>query len=59
LGFSDHLAQIVKLNNRKGNKTTKIAVRRHLAGNSMEELKNLLCKESWSEIFTHSEVNSS
>jgi hypothetical protein len=59
LGCSDHLAQVVRVNIGKGNKRTKIAVRRQLTDNSIEKLKNLLSKESWKEIFSHSVVNSS
>ena len=59
LGFSDHLAQIVRINIGKGNRRTKIVVRRQLTNNSIEELKNLLPKESWNEVFNHSDVKSS
>jgi len=34
-------------------------VRRQLTNNNIEELKNLLSKESWKEVFNHSDVNSS
>jgi hypothetical protein len=34
-------------------------VRRQLTNNSIKELKNLLSKESWNEVFNHSDVNSS
>jgi hypothetical protein len=59
LGFSDHLAQIVRINIGKRSKTTKIVVRRQLTNNSDEEFKNLLSKESWNEVFNHSDVNCS
>ena len=59
LGFSDHLAPIVRTNIGKGSKRTKIIVRRQLTNTSIEELKNLLSKESWNEVFNHSDVNSS
>jgi muramidase (phage lysozyme) len=39
LGFSDHPAQIVRINIGKGNKSTKIVVRRQLTNNNIEELK--------------------
>jgi hypothetical protein len=42
----------------KGNGRTKIVVRRQLT-NNIEELKNLLSKESWNEVCNHSDVNSS
>jgi len=59
LGFSDHLAQIVKIKTGKGNRRTKIVVRRQLTNHGIEELKNLLSNESWNEVFNHSDVNSS
>jgi hypothetical protein len=59
LCISDDLAQIVRINIGKGNRRTKIAVRRQLMNDSTEELKNLLSKESWNEVFNHSDVNSS
>jgi hypothetical protein len=34
-------------------------VRWQLINNSIEEFKNLLSKESWNEVFNHSDVNSS
>jgi hypothetical protein len=58
-GFSDHLAQTVRINIDKGNRRTNIVVRRQLTNNSIEELKNLLSNESWNEVFIHSDVNSS
>ena len=57
--FSDHLAQIVRINIGKGNRRTKIVVRRQLINNSIEEFKNSLSKVSWNEVFYHSDVNSS
>jgi len=42
LGFSDHLAQILRINIGKGNRRTKIVVRRQLTNSSVEEFKNLL-----------------
>ena len=59
LGFFDHLAQTVRINIGKGNRRARIVVRRQLTNNSIEELKNLLSKESWNEVFNHSDVNSS
>jgi Trm5-related predicted tRNA methylase len=59
LGFSDHLAQIVRINIGKGNRRTKIVVRRQLTNNGIDELKNVLLKESWNEVFNHSDVNCS
>jgi hypothetical protein len=34
-------------------------LRRQLTNNNIEEFKNLLSKESWNEVFNHSDVNSS
>jgi hypothetical protein len=59
LGFSYHLAQIVRINIGKGNRGTKTVVRRQLTNNGTEELKNLLSNESWNEVFNHADVNSS
>jgi hypothetical protein len=59
LGFSDHLAQIVRINIGKGKSRTKIVVRRQVTNNSIEECKYLLSMESWNEVFNHSDVNSS
>ena len=59
MGFSDHLAQIVKINIGKGNRRNKIAVRRQLTNNNIEKFKNLLSKESWNEVLNYSDVNSS
>jgi len=53
LGFSDHLAQILRIN------TGKIVVRRQLTNNGIEKFKNLLSNEAWNEVFNHSDVNSS
>jgi len=59
LGFSDHLARVVKINTDKGNRRNKIILRRQLTNNNIEEFKNLLSTESWNEVFNHSDVNSS
>jgi len=59
LGFCDYLAQIVRINIGRGNRRTKIVVRRQLTNNSIEEFKYLLSKKLWNEIFNHSDVNSS
>jgi hypothetical protein len=57
LVFSDHLAQIVRINIGKGNRRNKILVRRQLTNNNTEEFKNSLSKESWNEVFNHSDVS--
>jgi hypothetical protein len=59
LWFSDHLAQIARINIGKGNRRTNIVMRRQLTNNTIEEFKNLLSKESWNEVFYHSDINSS
>jgi len=51
LGFSDHLAQVIKINSGKGNRRNKIVLRRQLTNNNIEEFKNVLSKESWNEVF--------
>jgi len=38
---------------------SKIVMRRQFITNNIEELKNLLSKESWYEVFNHLEINSS
>jgi len=45
----------------KGNRRDKILVvpRRQLTNNNIEEFKNLLSKESWKEVFNHTDVNCS
>jgi hypothetical protein len=58
LGFSDHLAQILRVNGGIGNMRCKIVITRQFTKNSVEELKNLLSKGSWYEVFNHLEVNS-
>ena len=59
LGFSDHLAKVVKMNTDKGNRRNKIAVRRQITNSNTEVFNNLLSKESWNEIYKHSDVNAS
>jgi hypothetical protein len=59
LGFSDHLAQIVRINIVKRNMRTKIIVRRQFTYNSIEEFKHLLSKEFWNNVYNHLDVNSS
>jgi hypothetical protein len=45
IGFSDHLAQTVKINIGTRNRRSKTAVRREFAHNSIEEFKHLLSQE--------------
>jgi hypothetical protein len=52
LGFSDHLAQIMKINIGKGNRRNKIVMRSQFTKNSVEEFKNLLSKQQWNEYLT-------
>ena len=59
LGFSDHLAQIVRINIGKRKRRTKTIVRRQFTYNSIEEFKHLLSKELWNDIYNHLDVNSS
>ena len=57
LGFSDHLAQVVKIYTGKGNRRDKIVLRRQLTNSHIEKFKNLLSKESGNEELNHTDVN--
>ena len=46
LGFSDHLAQILKINSGIGNMRSKLVMKKRFTKNGIEELKSLLFKES-------------
>jgi len=59
LGFSDHLSQILRINSGICNMRSKIVMRKQFTKNSTEELKNLLSKESWCEVFNRFEITSS
>ena len=59
LGFSDHLAQKIRIYIRKGNRRAKTVIRRRFSENSFEEFKNLLSNKLWNKVFNHSDVNSS
>jgi len=59
LGFSDHLAQVVKIYTVIGSRKDKIVLRKQLTNNNIEEFKNLLSKETWNEVVGHIDVNSS
>ena len=59
LGFSDQLAQIVKINTGKRNRRTKTVVRRQFTHNSIEEFKYLLSKELWNDVYNRLDVNCS
>jgi len=60
LGFSDHLAQIVRISIGKRNRRTKTIVRRQFTYNkSIEEFKHLLSKEVWNDVYNSLDVNSS
>jgi hypothetical protein len=59
LGSSDHLAQIIKTNNGKGNRKNETVMRRRFTSNRVEEFKNLLSKLPWNEVFNNSDVNNS
>ena len=60
LVFSDHLAQIVRINTGKSKRRTKMIVRRQFTYNSIEEFKHLLSKELWNDVcsFIHSFIHS-
>ena len=57
LGFSDHLAQVAKINIGKENRINKIQIRRQLTMNNIDKLKQLLYKESWNTVLNHVDVN--
>jgi hypothetical protein len=59
LGFSDHHAQLVRINTGKRNWSTKTIVRRQFTFNSIAEFKHLLSKEEWNDVYNCSNVNSS
>ena len=59
LVFSDHLAQIVRINTGKSKRRTKMIVRRQFTYNSIEELKHLLSRELWNDVYNCLDVNSS
>ena len=46
LGFSDHLAQILRINSGIVNMRSKLVMKKQFMKNSIEELKSLLLKES-------------
>jgi len=54
LGFSDHLAQVVKIYTGKGIRRDKIVLRRQLTNNNnIEELKNLLYTKTKYEFYKY------
>jgi hypothetical protein len=59
LGFSDHHAQLVRIDTGKRNWSTKTIVRRQFTYNSIAEFKHLLSKEVWNDVYNCSDVNSS
>jgi hypothetical protein len=59
LGFSDHLAQKIRICISKGNRRARIVIRRQFSENSFEEFKNLLSNKLRDEVFNHSDVNTS
>jgi hypothetical protein len=59
LGFSYHLAQILRIKSGVSNTRCNIVMRSQFTKNTIEELKNLLLKESGYEAFNDLEVNSS
>jgi hypothetical protein len=59
LGFSDHHAQLARIDTGKRNWSTKTIVRRQFTFNSIAEFKHLLSKEVWNDVYNFSDVNSS
>jgi len=58
LGYSDHKAQVMQLTVKKMVKKWKEITSRQYSEKRVEELKCLLSKESWQEVYQTLEVNS-
>ena len=59
LGFSDHLAQIARIDIGKRKRRTKTIARRQFTYSSIEDFKHPLSKELWNDVYNHLDVNSS
>ena len=51
LGFSDHHAQLVRIDTGKRIWSTKTSVRRQFTYSSTAEFKHLLSKEAWNDVY--------
>jgi len=59
MGFSDHLAQVTKINTGNGKRNNILVAKRYFTNRNIEEFTQLLAKESWSEVLNHSDINAS
>jgi hypothetical protein len=59
MGFSDHLAQVIRINTGNKKRKNTLVVRRHLTNRNIEAFTQLLAKESWNDVLNQSDVNAS
>jgi hypothetical protein len=59
MGFSDHLAQIIKINTGNKKRKNTLVVIRHLTNRNIEEFTRLLAKKLWNDVLNQSDVNAS
>ncbi len=59
MGFSDHLAQVIKIKTGNIKRKNTFEVGRHLSKRNIEEFIRLLAKESWMDVLNHSDVHAS
>jgi hypothetical protein len=59
MGFSDHLAQVIKINTGNNKRKNIPVVGRHLTNRNREEFICLVAKESWDDNLNQSDVNAS
>jgi hypothetical protein len=59
MGFSDHLAQVIKINTGNNKRKSLPVVGRLLTNRNREEFTCLLAKESWDDTFNQSDLNTS
>jgi hypothetical protein len=57
LGLSDHLAQMLPVQNTIRKRKKKKVLKRRFGENNIREFKHLLNKETWQEVLTGAEVN--
>jgi hypothetical protein len=57
LGYSDHKAKILCINDENPKTGLTIVRKWHFTGESVGEFKYLLHQESWQEVFVYSELN--
>ncbi|MDR2880066.1 MAG: endonuclease/exonuclease/phosphatase family protein [Fusobacteriales bacterium] len=59
MGFSDHLAQVLKIKTENNKRRNVSIMRRQLTKENINEFSRLLAKESRNEVLKHSDVNAS